>query len=197
MDPKLKLSSFEGDLVSNASMHRRLIGHLFYLIISSPDITYAVHKLSQIVSQPRKPHLDVAHHLLQYIKASPGQGISFSTHSSFQLRAFVDADWGACLDMRKSITGFYIFLGDSMISWKAKKQTTVSKSSAEAEYRALALAISELVWISQLLLDFQITKQDPTIMFYDNLTAIHIASIPFFMNELNTLRLIVILCGIR
>ncbi|XP_022861718.1 uncharacterized protein LOC111382079 [Olea europaea var. sylvestris] len=121
MDPKLKLSSLEGDLVLDTSMYRKLIGRLLYLTISRPDITYAVHKLSQFVSWPRKPHLDVAHHLLQYIKASPGQGISFSAHSSFQLRAFADTDWGACLDTRKSITGFCIFLGDYMISWKAKK----------------------------------------------------------------------------
>ncbi|XP_022899321.1 uncharacterized protein LOC111412620 [Olea europaea var. sylvestris] len=180
MDPKLKLSSYEGDLIVDASMYRKLTGRLLYLTISRPDITFAVHKLSQFVSQPRQPHLDAAHHLLQYIKASPGQGILFSAQSSLQLRAFADADWGSCLDTRKSVAGFCVFLGDSLISWKAKKQTTVSRSSAEAEYRALASTASELTWLTQLLGDFQTSTKDPTVIFCDNQVAVHMASNPIF-----------------
>lgn len=73
-----------------------------------------------------------------------------------------------------------MFLGDSLISWKAKKQQTVSRSSAEAEYRALAATTSELVWIHQLLLDLQISTTSPTLIFCDNQAAIHIASNPIF-----------------
>ncbi|XP_022849769.1 uncharacterized protein LOC111371828 [Olea europaea var. sylvestris] len=94
MDPKVRLSSFEGELLEDSSMYRRL---------------------------PRKPHLTAIHHLLQYIKATPGQGLLFSADSSLQLRAYADADWGSCPDSRKSITGFCVFLGDSMVSWTAKK----------------------------------------------------------------------------
>jgi len=92
MLPNLKLSSSEGDLLEDASIYRRLIGRLLYLTISWPNITFVVHKLSQFVSQPRRPHLDVAHHLLQYLKAAPSQGLFFSKSSSLQLRAFSDAD---------------------------------------------------------------------------------------------------------
>ncbi|XP_022888908.1 uncharacterized protein LOC111404314 [Olea europaea var. sylvestris] len=180
MDPKIKLFSFEEDLLPDASSFRRLIGRLLYLTISRPDITFAVHKLSQFVAQPRKPHLEVAHHLLQYLKASPGQGLLFSANSSLQIRAFSDADWGACLDTRKSVTGYCVFLGDSQVSWKAKKQTTISRFSAEAEYRALASTTSELIWISQLLQDFHISSSAPALIFCDNQAAIHIASNPIF-----------------
>ena len=69
-------------------MYRRLIGRLLYFTVSRPDITFTVHKLSQFVSQPRQPHLDAAHHLLQYLKSSLGQGLLFSAYSSLQLRAF-------------------------------------------------------------------------------------------------------------
>lgn len=72
MDPKTHLSFHECDLLTDASQYRRLIGRLLYLTISRPDITYAVHKLSQFLSQPRLPHLKVAHHLLRYLKSSPG-----------------------------------------------------------------------------------------------------------------------------
>ncbi|XP_022848785.1 uncharacterized protein LOC111371108 [Olea europaea var. sylvestris] len=146
MDPKTHLSLHEGDLLTDASQYRQLIGRLLYLTISRPDITYAVHKLSQFLSQPRLPHLKAAHHLLRYLKNSPGQGIFFSAKndgSDLKLQAFSDADWGSCVDTRKSTTGFCIFIGNSMISWKSKRQATVSRSSAEAEYRAVAATISD------------------------------------------------------
>lgn len=119
-------------------------------------------------------------HILRYIKSHPGQGIFFSSKSSLQLIAFSDADWGACLDTRKSVTGFCLFIGDSPVSWKSKKQTTISRSSAEAEYRALAATTSEIVWVQQLLSDFQVKLPSPAVIFCDNLAAIHIASNPIF-----------------
>ncbi|XP_022867558.1 uncharacterized protein LOC111387247 [Olea europaea var. sylvestris] len=180
MDPKVKLTSLEGDLLHDASSYRRLVGRLLYLTVSRLDITFAVHKLSQFVSSPRQPHLDAAHHLLRYLKASPGQGLFYSAASDFQLRAFANADWGSYLDTRKSVTSFYIFIGDSMISWKAKKQTTISRSSAEAEYRALASTTSELIWPYQFLNDFQIHQSGPAALFCDNQAAIHIATNPIF-----------------
>ena len=180
MDPKVRLNASDGDLLTDISQYRRLIGRLLYLNLSRPDITFAVHKLSQFLAQPRLPHLQAAHHLLRYLKSNPGQGLFFSSSSSLQLKAFSDADWGSCVDTRRSITGFCIFLGDSLISWKAKKQTTVSSSSAEAEYRALASTASEVIWVHQLLKDFQIDVPSPALLFCDNQAAIHIASNPIF-----------------
>ncbi|XP_024028552.1 uncharacterized protein LOC112093746 [Morus notabilis] len=138
MDAKVLLGADEGVLLSDASQYRRLIGRLLYLTITRPDITFAVHKLSQFLVKPRVPHLQAVHHLLRYIKASPGQGLFYSAALPIQLKAFSDSDWGSCPDSRKSVTGFCVFVGDSLVSWKSKKQTTVSRSSAEAEYRALA-----------------------------------------------------------
>ena len=145
------------------------------------------------MAQPRLPHLKAVHHLLRYLKSNPGQGLFFSSSSSLQLRAFSDAassslklkafsdsDWGSCLDTRRSVTGFCIFIGDSLVSWKAKKQTTVSRSSAEAEYRALASTASELFWIHQLLKDIQVEVSSLALLFCDNQVAIHIASNPIF-----------------
>ena len=104
----------------------------------------------------------------------------FSSSSSLQLKAFSDVDWDSYLDTRKSITGFCNFIGDSLVSWKAKKQTTISQSSTEAEYRALASTTSELVWLHQLLKDFQVPISSPALLFCDNQVAIHLASNPFF-----------------
>ena len=147
MLPKLNLRSDEGDLLPDVAAYRRLIGGLLYLNLSRPDIMFTVHKLSHFVACPRLPHLKAAHRLLRYLISHPGQGIFFSSTHSLQVKAFSDFDWGSCLDTRKSVTGYCVFLGDSLISWRSKKQSTVSRSSAEAEYRALASIASELVWI--------------------------------------------------
>lgn len=104
-----------------ATVYRRLVGRLLYLQIYRPDICFAVHKLSQFLQAPTSSHLDAIHHLLRYLEGSPSQGILLKPVSSFQLKAFVDADWGSCLDTRRSVTGFCLFLGDTLIYWKSKK----------------------------------------------------------------------------
>ena len=179
MDPNLKPNATDGEAVTDVSQYRRMIGRLLYLTISRPDICFAVNKLSQFLSCPRTPHLDALHHLLRYLKAAPGQGILFSATSALSLKAYADADWGSCLDTRRSTTGYCVFLGDSMISWKSKKQQTVSRSSAEAEYRALACVTSEILWIQSLLKDLQVAT-GPTLVFCDNQAAIHLATNPSF-----------------
>ncbi|GMI83719.1 hypothetical protein HRI_002041200 [Hibiscus trionum] len=170
-----KLSVHEGELLYDPQIYRRLVGRLLYLTHTRPDITFAVHLLSQFVSSPRQPHLQVVHHLLSYLKKSPGQGLFFSKHNNLQLRAFVDANYGSCPDTRRSTTGYCTYLGDSLISWKSKKQNTVSRSSCKAEYRTMASATYELTWLTALLSSFGIAISQ-TSLFCDNQSAVHLAS---------------------
>lgn len=92
------------------------------------------------------------------------------------LRAFCDSDWGKCLDTRKSVTGFCIFLGDSLISWKSKKQPTISRSSVEAEYRATTSTTCQLIWLMQVLKDFGISHTNASLLFCANDAAVKIAT---------------------
>ncbi|KAI3729444.1 hypothetical protein L6452_18102 [Arctium lappa] len=154
MDPRHVLTDDDGDLLTDASQYRRMIGRLLYLTITRPDVCFAVQKLSQYVSQPRTGHMQAVKHLLRYLKEKPGSGVFYSSESSLQIQAYCDSDWGKCMDSRRS--------------------------STESEYRAMAVATCELVWIKQLLKDLDVPHSQSILLFCDNKSARKIASNPTF-----------------
>jgi hypothetical protein len=180
MQPQLHLHKTSGEPLSESTTYRRLIGRILYLTHSRPEIAYAVSKLSQFLDAPTTEHMLAGLHVLKYLKNNPGQGLFFSSSSSLTLKGFSDSDWGACQDTRRSTTGFCFFLDTSLISWKSKKQSVVSRSSSEAEYRALAQATCEGQWLLYLLKDFHILHPSPIILYCDNKSALHIAANPVF-----------------
>ncbi|XP_010274374.1 PREDICTED: uncharacterized protein LOC104609701 [Nelumbo nucifera] len=139
-----------------------------------------IQKLSQFVQSPTKAHWEAALHVLKYLKGTPSRGLFFPSTNDFSLKAYYDADWVACKETHRSLTGYCISLGSSLIFWKTKKKSTVSKSSAEAEYRSLATTVCELQWISYILQEFRISFPLLIPLRCDNLVALHITANPVF-----------------
>jgi hypothetical protein len=158
-----------------STLYRIIVGSLVYLTITRPDIAYVVHVVSQFVASPTTVHLAVVLRILRYIRGTVLQSLLLSTTTFFELRAYSDADYDSDPTYHKSVTSFRIFLGDSLISWKSKKQSIVSQSSTEAEYRDMASTTKEIVWLRWLLADMGVFLSHPTPMYCDNQSSIQIA----------------------
>lgn len=178
LNHKLLLS--KSPLLTDPAPYRRLIGRLIYLTFTRPDIAYTVHVLSQCMQKPRQDHWDAALRTVRYITGSLSQGILLRADSDLSVTAFCDSDWNTCPLTRRSVSAYIVQLGHSPISWKTKKQKTVSMSSAEAEYRSMAFTLKELKWIKQLLAAFGVRHDQPMRLFCDSKSAIYIAANPVF-----------------
>ena len=178
VDLQSKLSLEEGELIPDATQYRRLAGALQYLTFTRPDISYAVHQICLYMHSPRVPHLQALKRIIRYIQGTKALGLQLRKSNITDLVAYFDADWAGCPDTRRSTSGYCVFLGSNLVSWSAKRQPTVSRSSAEAEYKGVANAVAELCWIRNLMLDLgcPITKAD--LVYCDNISSVYLSQNP-------------------
>ncbi|PKU87515.1 Retrovirus-related Pol polyprotein from transposon TNT 1-94 [Dendrobium catenatum] len=164
---------------TDPSAYRQITGALQYLTITRPDIAYAVNTLSQHMHSPQDSHFFLLKRLLRYIKGTLAYGLPI-TKSDLRLTTYSDADWASDPVTRKSTSGYCTFLGRTLLSWTVKKQTTVSRSSTESEYRALTAATADTLWLKRLLADFFISHDYPVDLHCDNTSAIALAQNPVY-----------------
>uniref|UniRef100_A0A2N9HU41 Reverse transcriptase Ty1/copia-type domain-containing protein n=1 Tax=Fagus sylvatica TaxID=28930 RepID=A0A2N9HU41_FAGSY len=170
-----RLNTHDGEPLPDATLYRQLVGSLVYLTVTRPDISYAVHIVSQFMAAPRSLHYAAVLRILRYLKGTLFHGLHFSSQSSLTLQAYSDADWAGDPTDRRSTTGYCFLLGNSLISWRSKKQSVVARSSTEAEYQALADTTAELLWLRWLLQDLGIDCSTAVLIHCDNRNAIQIA----------------------
>jgi hypothetical protein len=170
-----RLNTHDGEPLPDATLYRQLVGSLVYLIVTRPDISYAVHIVSQFMAAPRSLHYAAVLRILRYLKGTLFRGLHFSSQLSLTLQAYSDADWARDPTDRRSTTGYCFLLCDSLISWRSKKQSVVARSSTEAEYRALANTTAELLWLRWLLQDLGIDYSTAVPIHCDNRSVIQIA----------------------
>jgi hypothetical protein len=170
-----KMKIDDGVPLTDPTPYRQLVGSLMYLSITRPDLSHALHIASQFQHAPTTVHMSAVLRIIRYLKGTVNKGVFLSSSSELKLLAYTDSDWGGDPSNRHSTTGFCIFLGESLISWRCKKQQKVSLSSTEAEYRAMASTTMEIVWIRRLLEDMGVVIKEPTKLCCDNKSAIYIA----------------------
>jgi hypothetical protein len=174
-----KMSKYDGEPLSDPAAYRHIVGALQYVTLTRPDIAYSINQLCQHMHAPTTTHLTAAKRVLRYLKGTLNSGL-YVCKGPITLTAFCDADWAGNPDDRRSTTGYGVFLGPNLISWSAKKQHIVSRSSTEAEYRSLSLTTAELFWLRMLLKELQISLPSPPVIWCDNSSALALASNPVF-----------------
>ena len=178
VDTNPKTSAATGAPVQDPSDFRSLAGALQYLTFTRPDIAYAVQQVCLHMHDPREPHLAALKCILRYIRGTLHLGLVLRPCRQDDLVVYSDSDWAGCPDTRKSTSGYAVFLGDNLISWSSKRQNTVSRSSAEAEYRAVANAVAEASWLRQLLSELHSPLRRATLVYCDNISAVYMTSNP-------------------
>jgi hypothetical protein len=168
----------DGMAAVDSSEFRRIMGSLQYLSLTRPDISFAVNKLSQFMHKPTTNHWTATKRLLRYLKQTIFYGIQIHKAGTPVLRTHSDADWAGNVDDRTSTSAYISFLGSNPISWSSKKQRAVARSTTEAEYRALANAASETMWLSTLFKELAFPLKESPLLLCDNLGATHLSFNP-------------------
>ena len=177
--PSTCLVPHDGVLLSNPTQYRSMVGALQYLTFTCPNIAFSLHQLCQFMSHPTTTHFKATQRVLLYIKGTLHFGLSF-TLGLLTLSTFTDADQAGYPTDRRSTTRLIVFLGPNPISWSAKKQSTMSRSSTKAEYRALATTATELAWLRTLFKKLHIFLTHILVIWCDNVSAIALSTNPVF-----------------
>jgi hypothetical protein len=127
--------------------YQRLVGRLIYLCHTRPDISYVVSVVSRYMHDPRTRHMEVVYQILRYLKGTPGKRLWFRKNQNLDLEGYCDVNWASSRDDRRFTSGYCVFVGGNLVSWRSKKQVVVARSTAEAEYRAMSLALCEMMWL--------------------------------------------------
>ncbi|GJW33755.1 ribonuclease H-like domain-containing protein [Tanacetum coccineum] len=177
IDTKSKLGS-DGDPVYDSTLYRSLAGSLQYLTFTRPDISYAVQQVCFYMHDPREPHFSTLKRILRYVRGTLDYGLQLFSLSTTDLVAYSDADWAGCPTTRRSTSGYCVFLGNNLLSWSSKCQPTLSRSSAEAEYRGVINAVAETCWLRNLLRKLHTPLTPATLVYCDNVNAVYLSCNP-------------------
>jgi len=177
-----KLSLTAGDPLGpeDATRYRSLVGALQYLTLTRPDISFSVNRVCQFLYAPTTVHWSAVKRILRYVRGTMHHGLKIRKCNSMLISAFSDAGWAGDVDDRRSTGGFTVFIGSNLVSWTARKQATVSRSSTEAEYKALANATAEMVWVQKLLTELGVPHPRMARLWCDNLGAKYLSANPMF-----------------
>ncbi|GJW28134.1 ribonuclease H-like domain-containing protein [Tanacetum coccineum] len=150
VDTESKLGA-DGDPLCDLTLYRSLVGTLQYLTFTRLNISNAVQQVCLYMHDHREPHFLALKWILRYVHGTLDLGLQLFSSSTTSLVAYSDADWAGCLTTRRSNLGYYVFLGNNLLSWSSKRQPTLSRSSGKAEYQGVTNVVAETCWLQNLL----------------------------------------------
>jgi len=151
-----KLSKDDTSPEVDQRLYRSMIGSLLYITASRPDIMHAVGMVGRFQATPKQSHLLVVKRIFKYLKGTLSYGLWYPRNQNSQVITYSDADWANCVNERKSTSGGAFFLGESLVSWLSKKQSSISLSTTEAEYTVVATCCTQILWMVQCLAVFSL-----------------------------------------
>jgi hypothetical protein len=155
--------------------YRSMIGSLFYITASCPDIMQVVGMVGHYKPYPKQSHLVAVARIFKYLKGTMTYGLWYPRNQNFQLTTYSYADWANCVDERKSTNGGAFFLGDSLVAWLSKKKGSISLSTTEEEYSVVATCWTHILWMIQTLADLKVNYTDPITIHCDNTNGISVS----------------------
>ncbi|KAK2410370.1 putative mitochondrial protein [Trifolium repens] len=171
MHPTSSLSKDDSEGKVDHKLYRGMIGSLLYLTASRPDILFSVYLCARFQSDPRESHFTAVKRIFRYLKTTCNIGLLYQKSNDYKLIGFCDADYAGDKIERKSTSGNCQFIGENLISWASKRQTTIAMSTAEAEYISAAKYCTQLLWMKYQLEDYQISSNNIP-LYCDNTAAI-------------------------
>jgi hypothetical protein len=145
----------------------QLIGSLLWVSqCTRPDISFAVNRLSQFLRDPSESHWQAGLRILNYLVAT--KDLKLRLGGNLVLSGYSDSDWAENRDDRRSTSAYTYRIGDGAISWKSRKQATVSLSSTEAEYKALSDSCKEGLWLQHILTELRLRPDNAIPLHVDN-----------------------------
>ncbi|GKF58498.1 ribonuclease H-like domain-containing protein, partial [Tanacetum coccineum] len=174
VDTESKLGP-EGVHVQDPTLYRSLAGGLQYLTFTRPDLSYFVQQVCLYMHDLREPHFAALKRILRYVRGTVDFGLQLYASATTSLVGYTNVDWAGCPSTRRSTLGYYVFLGDNLLSWSAKRQHTLSQSSAEAEYRGVVNVVAETTWLRNLLRELHYPLSTATLVYCDNVSAVYMS----------------------
>ncbi|XP_038887145.1 uncharacterized mitochondrial protein AtMg00810-like [Benincasa hispida] len=161
IEKNFKLVAATEKEVKEKEKYQRLVGRLMYISHTRHDIDFTVSIVNQFMHAPESVYFEAVYRILRYLKGTPGKGILFMKHDHLNIEVYTDADWAGSTTDRRSISWYCSFVGGNLVTWQSKKQSVVARSSAEAEFRAIAHGICEGIWIRRLLEELNFSHTMP------------------------------------
>ena len=173
-----KLSKDDESPSIDETLYRSIIGALLYLTATRPNIMQAEGMVGRFQSAPKQSHLLVVKIILRYLKGNPDFGLWYPKSTTLTVTTYTDVDWAGSVDDPKSASGNAFFMGDCLVSWLSKKQSSISLSKAEAEYIVVANCCTQILWMKEVLKDVNIETKQLITIYCDNTSAISLSKNP-------------------